>query len=72
MCDADQARQAVNDAIISSGSDTVGMVVDAGRASQEKREKLRREKERRDAEEKAAREAREKASVCGPSELFAV
>jgi hypothetical protein len=66
---SDQARQEVNNAITSSGSGAVGLVVDAGKASQEKREKLRREREKREAEEKAARE---KASVCGPSELSVI
>ncbi|KAF2253358.1 hypothetical protein BU26DRAFT_560666 [Trematosphaeria pertusa] len=65
MSDPGQARRDVNDAIISSGSGTVGMVVDAGRASQEKREELRRERDRREAEEKASREAQEKAANGG-------
>lgn len=60
---SDEARRDVNNAIISAGSDTVGMIVDAARASREKREQLQRQRERRDAEEKAAREAQEKAAV---------
>lgn len=66
MAEKDQARNEVNNAIISSGSAAVGLVVDAGRASQEKREDLRRKREKHEAEEKAAREAREKASVSVP------
>lgn len=67
---SEQARREVNNAIISSGSATAGRVVDAGRASQEKRDENRRKKAKMETEDKAAREkaAAKKASVCGPSE----
>lgn len=62
--DPNDTRKEVNDAIASSGSTTIGQLVDTANSSKRKREQNQREKEAREKEARE-REIREKAAVRG-------
>ncbi|KAH8432029.1 uncharacterized protein LDX57_009679 [Aspergillus melleus] len=63
------ARREVNDALISSGSAAVGLMVDTANSSVEKRRKNKEERERRKAERKTAKEMAEAAVRTNLKEL---
>lgn len=66
------ARREVNDALIGSGSATVGQMVDTANSSIEKRRRNKEEREKREAEEKAAKEKADAAVRRNPTTLQGV
>ncbi|KAJ4507462.1 hypothetical protein HRR83_004040 [Exophiala dermatitidis] len=62
MSNATNARKEVNDAIINSGSNAIGQLVDTANSSKRKREQNKLERE---ARERAEREKAERAKTGG-------